>query len=467
VSTAVSLPREERVAWARPWTALERRWFLVLLGFALATRLVWVLWIHPPAAYVFSDMEKYVQRAQHLAEHGLLQGHRAMAWQVWGTHYLLAVPLLVFGKTALWACALLNGLLATAAVPLGYLLARRLDARPWFAPVVGACMALWYPHLSLAGFFLSETPFLCFQLAATYGLVVVLQEGRGAWWAGLAAAAAFAIRPQVAIFLAAVFFLVVSRWRSLPVRPRHLVAVGVPLAAVFAFSLGRFWFHTGYLGGIAENANMNFTAGRCHNIVTQAFATEADLERSNRAGSTRDGRRVALPGFRTLLESYPAEHPLALRPALGSDTVKFVGYIGDPRIHDEIQQRCLAATGTLEQLRYAVVNVMLSWFVARPWPEMERDRQWFLPPADAFRRLFQVVFWLPSLVGIGWALRVARRRPELLLPAFQLLSMMVTAALFFGDIRLRTPYDPYAFILALQVCAAGSDRLRERWALRG
>mgnify|MGYP000748630451 FL=1 len=40
-------------------------------------------------------------------------------------------------------------------------------------------------------------------------------------------------------------------------------------------------------------------------------------------------------------------------------------------------------------------------------------------------------------------------RPRLC--ALQLLSLFAIAATFFGTIRVRTPYDPYAFILAVWV----------------
>ena len=49
-----------------------RRIGLVSLGLAaLASRLLWVLWAHPPQETVASDMAGYVERAQALAEQGL------------------------------------------------------------------------------------------------------------------------------------------------------------------------------------------------------------------------------------------------------------------------------------------------------------------------------------------------------------------------------------------------------------
>ena len=81
----------EAPAAASSWP-IDRRFLLVLVVLALVTRLVWVLWIHPPGDYVFSDMRKYVDRAEDLALYGI-HPSRPLAWQVWGTHYLLAIPL--------------------------------------------------------------------------------------------------------------------------------------------------------------------------------------------------------------------------------------------------------------------------------------------------------------------------------------------------------------------------------------
>lgn len=456
-----------------PWRALTTgsslRFFWWLVALALLTRLVWVLAVHPPDAYVFSDMRKYVERAQDLAEHGFRPGVRTLAWQAWGTHTLLALPLWIFGKDALWAGSVMWGLMSAASVPLGYLLAARVSSRPWMAKVTGVALLLWHPSLSNAGYFLSETPFLFFQLWSTLLLVIVLQEGRRGLAAGIVSSIAFALRPQSALF----FLLVLVTWalsrkRLAHVQPRHLLAVSVPLLLMLGLSFWRFHAHTGDWIGVAENANMNLTAGRCHNIVTQAFKSEGELRRSEAAGNTRDGRRVSLPGFRTLAKRVPPEHPLALRPAMQSETIRFVGYVGDPEIHREIRRECYARTGVLEQARYSLVNVSLLWFVGQQWPEQEQKtaRAWFLPPLIFFKHFFQIAVWLPSLLGMVIALRRLRQAPGLSFCAWQQVTSMTVAAIFFGTIRLRTPYDPYAIILALEAYAVVAVWARARWRRR-
>jgi hypothetical protein len=447
----------------------ERRTFVLLVVLALATRMVWVLWVHPPGDYVFSDMRKYLERAQALAEHGFVPGQRTMAWQAWGTHALLAIPLAIFGKNALTAAAVWWGLMAAAAVPLAYLLACRVCARRWMALAVGWAMLLWHPCMSNAGYFLSETPFLCFQLASTLAIVIVLQEGRLGLVAGALSAVAFAVRPQSALF----YVLVLATWainrRALPhVRVRQLAGVALPLVGMLAFSLWRFHAHTGYGPGIAENANMNFTAGRCHNIVTQAFANDGAMRRSESNADTRDGRRVSLPQYR-LMSKLPRDHPMALQPALGGETIRFVGYIGDPDIHREIRRRCYERTGVLGQARFTVQNAMLLWFVDRQWPEIERGREWFSGPVEVFRWLFVLLALVPSWIALGWAIARIRRRPALMVVAWQIVVSTALAGMFFGTVRLRTPYDPYALILAVegwQLLVLAFVRARARLRLR-
>lgn len=443
----------------------SRRVLLWLTALAVLTRLVWVLVVHPPGDYVFSDMNMYVKRATDLAVNGPRSGVRELAWQAYGTHFLLAGVFKVFGAGAFRAGAVVWGLLGAAAVPLTYLLACRVLPTARLAAIAGVLALVWYPNLSTTGFFLSETPFLCVQLLSAYWLVRVVQEGKLAWGAGIASALCFMLRPQSAVFFVSVFGLWLVNFRGLPwVRWRQLLGVGVPLIAALLFSVWRYHSHTGRWDGIAENANMNLTAGRCHNIVTQAFKKQKDLDRSAQANNTNDGRRVSLPSYRTLLVTFPPGHPLALNPAMESETIRFVGYIGDPWIHRELRRECYRRTGVLGQLQYSVTNLMLQWFISRQWPDNAKNRAYFLPPSEVFRYGFQIFVLVPSLIGVGLGLARLRRAPATAVLALCLFNSMLLAAVFFGDVRLRTPYDPYAIILALLAVHWAWSRWRARRA---
>jgi hypothetical protein len=444
---------------------LDRRVLWALLAAAVITRLVWVTWVHPPEDYLFSDMKRYVERAQGLALHGMTPGRRAMAWQTWGTHVILAVPLKLLGAVPLpRAAAWLWASFSAGTVVFTYLLAARLLGPGRWSTGVGLVALLWYPHLSQAGYFLAETPFACLQVATTWGLIRLLQTGRGALWIGPAASVAFAVRPQIAIF----FLLSLSVWAWVrrsphlhtPARPRAVVWIGVVLLAMLSVSMWRFHAHTGRWAGVAENANMNFTAGRCHNIVTQAFKSERAMQRSIERESTRDGRRVSLPGFRVLDLRLDHDNPFGLRPAMGSRTLRFVGYVGDPEIHRGLRAQCYAQTGFLEQIRYSVVNVSLLWFWADQFPEVSdpKSPRALYVTAAVYRYGFAIGVLLPSMVGVVMAWRRRREDPRWLLLVAQLAVSIGVAAVFFGTIRLRTPYDSFSFILAAWAIREGLRR---------
>jgi len=200
--------------------------------------------------------------------------------------------------------------------------------------------------------------------------------------------------------------------------------------------------------------------------VTQAFKSQKDLDKSARKQKTSDGRRVSLPSYRTLDVTFPPGHLLALNPAMEAETIRFVGYIGDPWIHRELRRECYRRTGVLGQIQYSVTNLLLQWFISQQWPDNAKDRHIFLPASEVFRYGFQVFVLLPSLLGVGLGMARLRRDPALALVALCLLTSMVLAAVFFGDVRLRSPYDPYAIILALLAVHWLAARWRRRRAAR-
>lgn len=463
VRVSYVVPDRDRFAW-------------LLLGLAVATRVVWVVFIHPPQDAVFSDMAHYVDRAKHLADEGIVLGDRSLAWQAFGTHTLLAIPMLVFGTDAGFGLALeFAGLIwagcSAATVVLSYALARRVLPASWGvwpARVVGLLVLVWIPLLSHTGMFISETPYACALTAATLGAVTLVQTGERPILAGSVAAIAFVLRPQSAV----VFGLIGGFWlldrglarRAKPlvfvhVTPRRALLYALPLVLALGFSLVRFRVHTGYFGGVAESATMNFTAGRCHNIVTQAFADADALAQSEASGSTLDGRRISLPGYRALGRRGD-DSWLALRPALGGESIKFVGPIGDPDIHREIRSRCYAATGAAEQVRMSLVNVALLWVIARPWPESSDARHPELLEVAIAGRDIAVVLAPLGLLGMILGLASWRRDPAIALVALQLLALLLVSAAVFGAPRLRTPHDPAALVLA--VAAVGRLVARRR-----
>lgn len=435
------------------------RFFWLLLGLALLTRLAWVVGVHPPDEALFSDMAHYVDRARRLADEGIVLGDRSLAWQAWGTHTLLAIPLWLFGAWPAAALVVAGSIWAgcsAGTVVLSYVLARRVLPKHWGvwpARIVGVLTLVWIPLLSHTGFFVSETPYACALTAATLGAVVLVQTGERPLLAGSLAALAFVLRPQSAVFFAliGVVWLIdrfAERQAFVQVTPRRALIYALPLVLALGFSLVRFRVHTGYFGGVAESATMNFTAGRCHNIVTQAFPDADALAQSEARDSTHDGRRISLPGFRALARQGP-DHPLALRPALGGESIKLVGSMGDRAVHREIRSRCYAATGVVEQLRYSLTNVALLWVIARPWPESSDARHPELFDVALRGRDLAALLAPLGLLGMVLGLATWRRDPALALVGLQLLSLLLVSAVVFGAPRLRAPHDGAALLLAV------------------
>ncbi len=458
------------------------RFTWLLLAAALLTRLVWVIAVHPPADHVFSDMAHYIARAQRLVSEGFVLGDRHLAWQAWGTHTLLALPLWLVGpdtRAALEVAGLMWAAISAGTVVLAHRLAARVLPSAWGAwpaRAVGLLMLVWIPAISHTGFFISETPYAFVLLAATLGTVELVHEGgdRRAVRAGLWGALAFALRPQCAVFFVLLLGArALDRLRmrrgsgrsgvgwSRRVDLRRALLFALPLVLMLGFSLVRVRVHAGEWAGVAESGTMNLTAGRCHNIVTQAFPDAEALAASDAAGSTQDGRRISLPGFRAFAR-LPADHPLALRPALGGESIKLVGYVGDAEVHRRIRARCYAATGWLEQLRFSLVNAIGLWVIDRPWPESsDLYAPELFPVAMRGRDLAALLAPLSLLATLVFGLRLART-PGLGLCALQIASLVLVSALVFGTTRLRAPYDPYALILVVALLGHALAWVRRR-----
>jgi len=455
----------------------DRRVLLALLILALASRLVWALWIHPTTDYVFRDMKGYIDNARWLVEHPLTP-HHWLAFQAWGTHTLLALPLAIFGVHDLLPAAILWACFAAAAVPLIYLLACRVCTRPWLPPLVGVAALLWYPNLVNSGLFLAEAPLLCFLTAATWRLVVLLQDGRGALGCGLLAAVCIALRPETLIFFTLALLLWLRVRRDHPAaRWRHVGLVTLPVALVLAFSSWHFHHHTGSYKGISESAYINLTLARCQSARVQGYHTDDEFERDRgillraigtpsflgRSMDPRDHWLAVRPVFGTTPATFeiPAfGYPLVIRIARHGHSIQFVGDAHRPRVHTALVRACFARAGLAGQLRISASNLVGLWFFNSQWPDNSEKGEPWLPWSDAFVTVFQIIVLLPCLLGIAVALRTTRRNPGLALCTLPLLSSMLTASIWFGDIRLRTPYDPLALLLAAETYARAATALR-------
>lgn len=423
------------------------RFAVWLWSLALGSRLVWVLLIHPPKDHRFSDMQFYWWRAERAAQGGPWGApDPILAWQAWGTHAILSVPIRIFGDAAPVVAGLLWALAGAAIVGGVYALAREVvPAR--YARVAGIAALLWFPHLSLTGFFTSEIPYTAAIVWLSVDLARAVRGRRVAWPRLLCTLAlALVVRPQALVFVGLFVFVAAA----IPTLRRavgvgRLASIAGCSALVVLLSVARFAHHSDGELGISHNVALNFAAGRCHMVEVTAPATSTERAYFEEHGQRITKRRISLPGFRSLHQRVGGDHPLALRPVRG-EALELPAPLTDRAALSQLAKRCARETGVVGQLRHGAVHVVLLWAHAHPWPEVsdgEAARPLFVV-AELFRALSATVILPFALLG---AYRL-RRRPVALVVLGQVFAGLVVAAVFFGSPRLRTPLDPALLVMA-------------------
>ena len=428
----------------------HRDLLLVTLA-ALAVRLVWNLHVHRPIDYVFSDMGGYMERAQTSIDH---PNDRLGYFTLfpWGTHFFLSLLKRAFGARSGTAIGVAYALLGTASVAYSFLLARRLTRSVWVPRVVGVVLVVYYPWISLGGYTLSEPPFTCFLAASTYYALGLADRGRprDAWLFGVTLAVAAVFRPQIlmALPLLGLHWLLRRRaWRRFS--PRRLVAVAVPLVIVLGVSAARMEFHTGKLGLISNNGPLNFTFGRCHALSITATAPDRTSSYSPPPLGELSRHEKQDPGSLMKLD-----------PAMDTK-LHFDGHIWESRPLYWMAAQCVRRGGLGRQVEYALTHVVLLWGYNLMWPDMGQK--------PAFRRpmeiasVLHVVLILPAAL-VAMALSLRRRNARVMLVALHIYGLVAVAMLYFGDPRLRAPYDGILVLLAVMTYASAFRLVRRRLA---
>ena len=428
-----------RSAAFRAWL-YRNRWLIAIVLGALAVRLHWNLLVHPLGDYQSSDMRGYTSRADQMVAH-FGKAYEYHAFFPYGTHFLLALFKAIFGKDNYVAISVLYALMGTTMVLYGVKIARLVTTRTWLPNALGVLMIFYYPLISLSGYTLSETPFGVFLLFATYRLLLLVRDGksRDAWLTGLWAGIATAFRPQILLSIAMFALVWLIMRKSMPkVRFKHLVYAGIPVFIVLVFSAIRLHHHTGRWGLISENGRFNQLFGRCHN--KKAVATPDEPGR----GRIRFG-----PPPLIQLEKRAKTHPnswVQLEPAIGAE-LAYTGYISDVKPLRELISKCVAKTGILGQVKYAVVNTLMLWAYNTPWPDSGRDM--WRRTASSWQSVYTTFIAVPAIL-MAFTCFWRRTCQHHGLLAVHLWAILVTAAIYFGDTRLRTPYDPMILLLAFE-----------------
>jgi hypothetical protein len=427
----------------------SRRGLAVVAAFvfviAFVVRLVWIFRVQSPLDAVYSDMSGYVDRAQLLLAHKMPAEPRILSIYPPGTHSILALEFLLLGRNSRDAIGIVHALVGAIPAPCMAVLTMNLVRRLPVAAVVGMLVALWVPQVYFAGFFLSE---VWFSAAIAIHACLTVRGWRrppGKLAVGVAAAAAFVIRPQ---FLLTWLMELGARglhlvWRKGPgSAARSLAWLALPMALTIAVTSVRFHRLSGHWGLIAESSGTRLWA-------------DTDVCRISSTWRTPSGE----------VWSYWFSPP-SKPPHKPSDTVEFEGFIVDPVILDGIRRERLRGVSLAQRLERKLGNIRLLVAGNLPWPESNyRDPPWRGALQDWFASI--LLFGVIPLAIVGMAL--GRRNRTLLIATANIVTVVISAALFFGEARYNVPYAPFALMLAIVgACelASRSRRLVQRWRLR-
>lgn len=446
--------------WLRRWG-----WLLIVAVLALAVRLHHNLVEHPPGDFLFVDMRGYVDRADALLRQmwRILRGRPLpddnpydTLWP-YGTHVLLFFVKLLTGPRFAPAAAVVLAALGAATSVLTALLARELTHRRVIAFLVGALSAVYFPLISLGGYYLSEVPFAVCVTASAYLSLRLARRPRPAtaWLLGVSLALGATVRPQILLYAAALLAVLALSARARAALPR----IAAPIALVLVASAVRFHALTGEVGFISSNGAMNLVFGRCHNYVLDVELPGFRMVFAPAAMGALRAHEVAHPGSPIRLDAAHVEPPprgkgavqraIASRAPASRAPAAPSPLVVHAHLHDEEALRAVAAdcvkkTGIVRQIRYSLTHVVMLWHTNELWPDGDtprwggRVREW----SWIHNRLILPAAAAALLAGL------ARRRRGHVYLALPLAALVATAMIYFGDTRFRVPHDGILIALA-------------------
>ncbi len=417
---------------------------------AFAVRFAWVLLVQSPRGAVYSDMAGYVGRAEALVWGPPLVDPRMEAFYPFGTHWLIAGELAIFGRDSAVGVAFVHALVGAIPPACVVWLVARLDrARSRsLAVAAGLFAALWPPQIVYAGYFLSEIWFTAAVLLATALAANVFDtaHARAQRWpavcAGIAAAAAIVIRPQVILTIAiagALFVLAPRRRARLRRHARSLALLAAPIALTLMLSSARFHAYTGRWGLVSENAALMRLFG------------ETDVAVVSSAWFAPSGAFVG-GWFGAGLKQPHGPH----------NTFDYTGYLGDPEILDRERHARLVGVPWTARFDRAAGNLFALVLDNEPFPEAQVGTvAWRRSLGRQSRRALTFVLLPLALLGGLVVLRGRRRTRAAGALVFANLATLVSLpAVFYMEARYRVPYDPFVIALAFVGVGACIRRLK-------
>jgi hypothetical protein len=487
-------------------------WVIVITLLALVTRLYWNLAVHPPRNYVFSDMGGYFARADDFAKQPLTAAYDYLSFFPWGTHAFLGLVKKLFTTPTTCPRELTNNVAAPGCAPMDValallgvlavfyttLLARRMTQhgppgaaahRRWVYVVIGLGAVFYYPFLAQGGFYMSEVPFLACLAAAAFHSVRLVDEGKtsDAVLFGIFTGLGSFARPQMLMSVAflAVFWL--FRRRRLPGATLAKLAIAcVPLGLLLLFSAIRTTRHIRQhnpsdIALVSTNDALNYAFGRCHPIAIEA--------------KTRGYRSFFGPPSLGALNSTAKELrrkkewiPLELKPAFPDDLtcesnkkhkekkeptepcLMIEGKMWSRDVLGNLARKCVAQTGLGRQAYYAFTHLVLNFAFNVAWPDSgQKLQKKQLGPIEIstgrpIMEAWQIGFGatVAPFAFVACILAFWKRRTRDGMLAMHFWAAMLVGALYFGDTRLRTPYDCLLLILGIDLMARFFRRIGRR-----
>lgn len=413
--------------------AFATRWDRIALASILigvVIRAIWILMIHPPVDFVYSDMELYVARAERLATGGPLT--RFDAFFPPGTQILLAGPMYLFGteRAGLWAGAVLWWVLSSLTPLFTWRLARLL-LTPAAAALSAVFCALWPLHITYGGFFTSETPSLAFMVIALWaGYRASRESGKSAYgfalMAGVLGGAAIACRPQWVLNCLVLVVPLLVRFR----RQALFTVVGIAVGTMAI--LGGAVLHNSVAAdkftGLSENSGLNFWIGHCdvYEVTTVDPRRDVFFQFMNPVWSQLDrGGTYSFEGRLAWDQSFFYDR--------GLECIRRDG-LGHARI---LARSALDMTAT-----------------TIPWPQANNEMGQRAPVQVSNLAYSLLLPWIliESVSLIRRRYSAGRPSGEAVMLA-HLACVLVVAFVIFGDPRLRSSYDVFGLALLAALVA--------------
>jgi hypothetical protein len=214
-------------------------------------------------------------------------------------------------------------------------------------------------------------------------------------------------------------------------------------------------YHTGRWGLISENGAFNRVFGRCHNEKIIALPDTPERRRTSFGPPP-------LIQLAKRTEKMSGQWP-QLEPVLGRE-IEYRGYIGDEAVLKDLMRQCVEQTGWRKQAEFGVIHAVMLWRYNIMWPDSGKG--FWREYAQMWGTIHANAFMVPTLLGLLFVF-VPRRHPKAAVLALHGWAILAIGVLHFGDVRLRTPYDPILVLLALEVYATAAFGLFRVLRARG